>query len=215
MKSMLSAMDRLTAVFAAPPWDAEVGRARQEYDQSRGGVREDDELFETHLSSFLEWYLLERSLQGEGSGEPPVFVALRGEGLTADERQSLRALALSYRSAFEVVDVLRRELLLADLVRGGLWRVQQDPPLEGIDPGDIFEARLVPWEGRVYFGPVFCFHPRSAREVIRALLRQAEAEGRLGPQMVFALAEMRLKHDRFRNIAVERIYSTGWRSPED
>jgi hypothetical protein len=225
------AIDRLAAVYTAAPWSEERERARNEYDAARGSIYEDDELFEAHLAGFLEWYLLERPLAG---GEPPVRRELRGEpGPAAGERELWRALALGHRSLFEVVDVLgaRREapkararafgssgatddgseLLLADLIRGGLWRVEQDPPLDGVDPGDVFEARLVPWRGGVRFGPTFCFHPRSARDSIHALLRRAEEEGRLGPALVATLATMRLKHDRFRNIAVEHIYSELWR----
>jgi hypothetical protein len=211
MQEISAAMDRLTAAYAAPPWSEEIARAREEYDALRGNVREDDAIFEVHLASFLEWYLLERPLSG---GEAPVLTELRAERGEPEERKCLRALALSHRSVFEVVDVLKRELLLSDLVGGGLWRVEQDPPLEGVDPGDIFEARLVPWEGRVRFGSVFCFHPRPAREPIHALLRRAEADGRLDESLVPALAGMRLRYDRFCKTPVERVYSFSWRSPE-
>jgi hypothetical protein len=205
-------IDGLASTFAAPPWVEERERARAEYDALRGRVYEDDTLFESHLRMFLEWYVLERPLEG---GDPPVVRALRDDGTRAGERPLLRALALSHRSLFEVVDVFRSELLIADLILGGLWRIDQDPPLDGIDPGDLFEARLYPWEGRVRFGPAFCFHPRSARESIHAFLRRAEEACRLGPPLVFELATMRLKHDRFRNIAIEHIYNERWRQPEE
>jgi hypothetical protein len=197
-------IERLAAIYTTSPWITEMERARQEYDAARGRVYDDDELFEAHIAGFLEWYVLERPLP---DGQPPVVVALREAGV-AEERQ-LRALALSYRSVFEVVDTFAGELLLSDLVSDGLWRVDQDPPLDGIDPGDIFEARLIPWASRVVFGQAFCFHPRQARESIHALLHAAELERKLRPEIVFALAEMRLRQSRFRNIAVEKIYTLG------
>ncbi len=211
MSEIPAMIDGLASTYASPPWVEERERARSEFDALRGRVYEDDALFESHLRMFLEWYVLERPLAG---GEPPVVRALGEERAPAGERPLLRALALSHRSLFEVVDAFRTELLIADLILGGLWRVDQDPPLDGIDPGDVFEARLYPWQGRVGFGPAFCFHPRSARESIHELLRRAEEAGRLGPELVFQLATMRLKHDRFRNIAIEHIYNERWRHEE-
>jgi hypothetical protein len=205
-------IDKLASIYTAPPWVEERERARGEYDALRGRVFEDDAIFESHLRSFLEWYVLERPL---AEGETPVVLALRDETTSPAERPALRSLALSHRSLFEVVDVFQSELLLADLILGGLWRIDQEDRLDGIDPGDLFEARLLPWEGRVRFGPAFCFHPRSARESIHAILRRTEEAGQLGPGLVFALATMRLKHDRFRNIAVEHIYNERWRQPEE
>lgn len=199
----MATIERLAARFAVPPWDAQMVQARREWDEKRGRVYDDDEVFEAHVAGFLEWYLLERELP---DGQPPAVAALRGEA-AAEEERLLRALVYSHRSLFEVVDAFPRELLLSDLIGDGLWRIDQDPPLDGVDPGDIFEARLIPWEGRVVFGPAFCFHPRQARESIHALLRQAEREARIGPELVFAFAEMRLRQSRFRNIVVERIYT--------
>jgi hypothetical protein len=195
-------IDELAAGYSVAPWALEIEQAREEHDQQRGKAYEDDELFEMHLAAFLEWYVLERPLR---DGLPPVLLTLR-QGATLERAGLLRALALSYRSVFEVVDRPVKGILLSDLILDGLWLVDQDPPLDGIDHGDIFEARLIPWQERVSFGPVFCFHPRPARESIHALVRQAEEREGIGPEMVFQLAQMRLKYDRFRNIAVEHIY---------
>ncbi len=223
--ALATTIERLAATYTAPPWVEEMGRARREFDGLRGKVYEDDGIFENHLLAFLEWYVLERALE---DGQPPVVLELRRaaavcsgsaprgreDGPPADpDLQVLRALALSYRSLFEVVDSLASSVRVHDLIRGGLWAIETGRPLDGFDPGILFEGRLCPWEGGVRFGPVFFFHPQAARESVHAVLAHASAEGKLEPGLIHRLAEMRLKHDRFRNIAIDRIYSLSWRGP--
>jgi hypothetical protein len=194
-------IDQVATRYAAVPGPGEIERARQEFDGLRGKIYDDDELYPIHMAAFLEWFVIERPLSG---GEPPVVRALR-EGAGGLDRELLRALAASHRSLFEVL--APGPMQVADLVYGGRWRVAREQPMDAVQAGDAFEGRLIPWRGRVVFGPVFCFHPRQARPHIHQLVRQAEAEGRLGPSLVFSLAEMRLRYSRFRNIAVERIYT--------
>ena len=214
---LVAATERLTSTYAGPDWFEEMARARQEFEQRRGKVYQDEPMFEAQLSAFLEWYVLDRPL---GDGQTPVLRALEASSARGEVDEALRALARSFRGLFEVVEVLRRETLLRDLLRGGLWRVRQDPPLPGIDADDIFEARLLPWSspsgsGEVRFGPLFCFHPRAARPSILQLLETLEARGPLGPEVLNILAVMRLNHERFRNITIDRIYSLSWRGGGD
>ena len=195
-------IDQVATQFADCPSEGEIQRARAEYDTRRGRIYDDDELFESHMASFLEWFVLERTTD---QGETPAVLALRKDA--AEQAELLRALAVSHRSLFEVSQQRPREVLLLDLIGDGRWRVDQEQPMDGLESGDILEGRLVPWQGRVVFGPVFCFHPRPARGCIMKLIEQDRREGALGPDLVFDLAEMRLRFSRFRNIAVDHIYT--------
>jgi hypothetical protein len=204
------AMETLTSIYAAPPWQEEAAKARQEFERRRGKVYEDEPMFEAQLRAYLEWYVLDRRLPGS---QAPVVRALQESCARQDQEasQAYRALALNCHSLFEAVEVMRRETLVHDLLRGGLWRVRQEPPLPGVEPDDIFEGRLLPWEGEVRFGQLFCFHPRAARRSILEVVHTLSLRGPLGVEVLNTLAIMRLNHERFRNIAIERIYSLSWR----
>lgn len=200
-------IDRVAARYARPPLDREIAAARAEFDRRRGAVCDDEELFDTHMAAFLEWYVIERPVAGDA---PPVVQAL-GAGQDEDLGGPglLRALALSHRSLFEVLDpglTKPTGVRLLDLVGGGIWRVDLESPMTGLARGDIFEARLIPWEQRVRFGPVFCFHPREARESIHALVEQARGGGWSDQDLTFTLGQMRLQHSRCRNIPAQRVY---------
>lgn len=197
-------VDRLASDYATRPREGEAERARGEYDRWRGRVFEDDELYPTHIATFLEWFVIER-VTSEGLA-PVVTAVLSGELEPAVERLA-RALACSYRSLFEVRELRDGALWLADLIGGGAWQCGGDGPLPLVSPGDLMEARLVPWCGGVVLGPVALFHPPGARAAIHALLARWRAAGRLSAQDLGPLAEMCLRWERVRHIAVERIYS--------
>jgi len=199
-------IDRVATLYARVPSPGEIERAREEFDAARGKVYDDDELHATHMGMFLEWYVLERALDGGGTpaeralGEPELLAEL--------DADLLLALSRGQRALLEVVEAQDRALELVDLLLGGRWCVALDAPMTGIEPGEIFEARLIPWQGEVRLGPLMCYHPRSARETILDILDDARQQGEPGPELADALAEMRLRYSRFRNIAVEHIYST-------
>ena len=198
-------IDRLATHYAGLPAAGEIERAREAFDAARGKVYDDDELHQAHMSLFLEWYVLERPGM---DGLTPVEHALTtGDGVVGEDRDLLVALTRSQHGLFELFKLDPGAAHLFDLFLGGRWRVESASRLTGLEPGDILEARLVPWEGAVRFGPSFCFHPRPARESIHAMLDRAAEQGRLDPRMIGALAEMRLRYSRFRNIAVEHIYT--------
>lgn len=205
---ILACVDGIASGFASSPWELEVKQAREEFDARRGHVYDDEELFASHVAAFLEWYVLERPLP---DGRPPVAHLLeraRGPGAGDDSRTfSLeRALAVSHRSLFEIVAVPVGALRMLDLIEGGLWRVERPSSKDGLDLTDIFEARLIPWEGRVILGPACCFHPREARDCIHQLVQRGSS-----PELIFELAQMRLRHSRFRNFAIHRIYTHDFR----
>lgn len=196
-------IDRLASQYAERPSVGEAERARREYDGWRGRVFEDDELYATHIATFLEWFVLERAT---AEGLAPVVSALASGELDPVAARLACALACSYRSLFEVREVRDSALRLADLIGGGRWQCGGDGPLPLVSAGDLMEARLVPWRGRVALGPVALFHPPGARQAIHALLARWRARGRLSARSLGPLAEMCLRWGRVRNIAVERIY---------
>jgi len=207
--AVLALIDDVATRYAAPPWDEEIARARAAFDRSRGQVFDDEELFGEHMAAFLEWYTLERPLPG---GQPPVvadldLAAAEGRVVPRDELALRRALRSSHRTLLELRELLPGGLRLLDMIGGGFWRVERLAPRDGLRPKEIFEGRLVPWAGKVVLGPVCWWHPPQAASLIHSIVREAAGRGLLGPDLVDRLAGMRLKHSRFRNIAISRIYA--------
>lgn len=197
-------IDDVGARYGTGPHEAEIRAARQEFDELRGRVFDDDDLYQQHMALFLEWYVLDRPLGGDP--RTPLRLALAAGEIEASALPLARALARSHRSVFEVVRARGEGLRLYDLVGDSFWYVPLERPVVGVVRGEIFEARLYAWDGAVRLGPHVFYHPRSAHDAIHALVQQRSAAGALDASLVFELAEMRLRHSRFRNIAIDHIY---------
>ena len=81
----------------------------------------------------------------------------------------------------------------------------------GLEKGDLFEARLLPHQGRLYFSGAFLYHPRAVRKRILAEVKRLRKQvGKRGSVDVRAflgrLSRMAFKLERYRNVVVESIY---------
>lgn len=199
-----SALDRLIEAFGAGAWADEVVRAKDEYSARTGRVFEDDELFEARTAAFLEWYAVERPLAGQGV--PPA--ALRSVEVPGDAA-ALAAWLASHRSLYSIEDQGEDHVLLYDLIGGGLFEVDERRRLHGVTDGDLVEARLVGWEGKVRFGRTFLYHPAGAREAIIGHARRVKDAGGSRADIVDFVASLRVRALRYKHVAAERVYEMG------
>jgi hypothetical protein len=199
-----SALDRLVEAFGAGAWAEEVVRARDEYAARTGRVFEDDELFEARTAAFLEWYAVERPLAGQGA--PPA--ALR-RAQAPEDAPALAAWLASHRSLYSIEDQGDDHVLLFDLIGGGLFEVDERRRLHGVADGDLVEARLVGWEGKVRFGRTFLYHPAGAREAIIGHARRVKDAGGSRADIVDFVASLRVRALRYKHVAAERVYEMG------
>jgi hypothetical protein len=204
-RELESVFDDLIARFGDGRWKDEVLRARALHAERTGRVFEEDkELFEMRTIAFLEWYVCEHVLDGEGV--TPVALALREATEEDEEREALRAWASSHRSIFVVDDFPEDEVVVRDLVGGAWFAVDERRRLPGVAVGDVLEARLLGWRDRVRFARTFCFHPAGARGSIEAHIKRIRAAGGTRADAVDFVSALRVKVERYRHVAPERVY---------
>lgn len=192
--------------YAEGEWAAEAARARTAYGERTGRVFEDDEIFEARSASFVEWYLAERPLAGTDRAPMHHLAAAEpGPELAA----AYRAWAASHRSLFAVVRLDEGLVTLDDLVAGGRFAVDERRQLHGVAAGDLVEARLLGWQGKVVFGRTFLYHPVEARTEIEARVARLRGEGWARTDVVDALAALRIKALRYRHVPAKKIYAGG------
>jgi hypothetical protein len=197
-------LDRVIA-FAARGED-ELVKAREEWAEKAGRVFDDDALYEERTTAFLEWYALERPL---ADGKLPVERFLAEGQLADDEAQWARSLARSHRSLFEVREVGEGHIMLDDLLGGGAFSVTERRRLPGVEPTEIFEARLAANLGtppELLFTRAFQFHPHEARAELKRQAERARKAGEARADTLFRLLRLRLKAVRYRHVAADKIY---------
>jgi len=205
VSSLGRVLDEVIARYAGGEHQSEAARARSAFLESTGQVYDDDPLFEERIGAFLEWYALERAM--DGSDARPIDRYRQENALTADDREAADALGNSHWSLFQVRELEPGRAHLEDMLSGGRFLVHERRKLTGIDLGDVFEARLVSDGGKTLFGRTFCFHPRDAAPAISAVVSDARKRGGSKQEVLFRLAERRMRCERYRNVHPSKLYA--------
>lgn len=205
--------EELYATHTADERAAQV--ARREYEERRGKVHQDDELWEPWSAAFVEWYVVERLAPGHTV--PPA--GLSYQALPADDERAevMRALVTSHRSLFEVRDLApakgggAQRIELLDLLGGAMFHVDEKRAMHGVEIGDVAELRLIGLRGEVAFGRTFIYHPKAARTAIAARARTMLAGGAARRDVIDQIAQLRVQVTRYRHMPPARVYELGSR----
>jgi hypothetical protein len=200
-------IEELYARHAADPEAA--GVARREYEERRGRVHQDDELWEAWSAAFVEWYVVERV--APGAALPPAVQTYRELDPDDPRAPVVKALVTSHRSLFEVRSLARGRVELLDLLGGAEIAVDEQRALHGVELGDVAELRLIGVTGEVRFGRTFIYHSKSARGAIVDRARSMLAQGATRRDVIDQLAQLRVQVTRYRHLPAARVYELGSR----
>jgi hypothetical protein len=203
-------LEQLTAFAAAAPFQEEVLKAKAEYFERTGEVFDDDRSFEPRMAAFLEYYLFDRKLPGKDQSPAELFLQERGPQVGAGERAVLEGFTRTLHSLFEVRKVVDHGVRVRDLFTGVDHDVFERRSVAGMAKADILEARLIPEGERELFAPAFLYHSKEARKsILKEIKRQKKKPkpGESPQQLICTLSRMALKVERYRNVAVEAIYT--------
>lgn len=200
--------EALIAFASSDRFKDELLRAKSEYFAGTGEVFDDDRSFEMRMASFLDYYVLDRVLPGLGRTPAQVFLDEVGE-ISDEERVVRRGFLETKHSLWEVRKLAKDLVRLRDIFTGTEVDVFERREPAGLGKGDLIEARLIPVAGHYLFSMAFCFHPPEAKKsVLREIKRlKKESPDFSTRAFIWAVAKMRLKCERYRNISVADIYA--------
>jgi hypothetical protein len=198
-------LDAVLARYTAGRFEKEAVQAREDWLERTGRVYDDEESYEARMAGFQEWFALHRPL---GGGRVPAERYLMEESrrLQPGDRACLRAMCRSQWALFQALETEETHLTVQDLWRGGRFEVMLDRDLPGVEEGDTFEARVVGLGGVVRFTRAFLFHPGEATPAILAHVEAARGRGEDLETVMFRLAQLRLRCDRYRSITPAKVY---------
>lgn len=195
-------------LYARHTADADAAQAaRKAYEERRGKVHQDDELWEPWSAAFVEWYVVERI----APGETLPLAAQSYREATGDKAAAIRALVTSHRSLFEIRAMGKGQVELLDLLGGAEITVDEQRALHGVEVGDVAELRLIGVGGEVRFGRTFIYHPKAARGAIVERARAMLGSGASRRDVIDHIAQLRVNVTRYRHMPVARVYELGSR----
>jgi hypothetical protein len=203
--------DRLLAWATAAPRQADLLAARADHFARYGEPHEEDLSFERRVNGMLDFYLYEWRAAPRAPTTLERFIEAHREELAATDLAILIGLQAQRRGLFEVRRLEPGVVHLRDVFSGDGLTVAERRQVAGLEKGDLLEARLLPYEGKLVFSGAFLYHPREARRLIlarvRHLKRLAGRGGRPDQAAFLALlSRMAFKLERYRNVRLESIY---------
>lgn len=203
--------ERLLAWATAESRKDRLLEARRAHFGAYGEPHEEDRSYEARINGMLDSYLYDYRPVGTGPTTVEQFLEAEGTALAAEEREGYVALAQNVHALFEVRRISEGKVRVRDVFTGKDHDVTERRQLVGLEKGDLLEARLLPFEGHLYFSGAFLYHPREARRPILAeVKRRKKAAGKGGTPdvagLLALLSRMAFKLERYRNVRLESIY---------
>lgn len=206
-------LDELIAFATPEATKPDLLAARAAWFEKNGEVFDEDRQLEQRMAGFLEHYACDRVAPhfGKTPARQRYEQALRED--VPERAAAFRALTETIHGIFEVRRIAKGEVRLRGLFSGITWDVAERRHIVGLTVGDVLEARLIPFGGHLHFSPSYCFHPHEAAPQIKAeAKRRLKAGVADEADFVHDCARRSLKVERYRQIAVEKIYDFGSRT---
>jgi hypothetical protein len=203
--------ERLLSWATAAPRQDDLLAARAEHFARYGEPHEEDQSFERRVTGMLDFYVYEwRPVPRAPTMLERFIEAQRGE-LAATDLAVLLGLMAHRPGLFEVRRLEAGTVHLRDVFTGEGLAVSERRQVAGLEKGDLLEARLLPYEGKLVFSGAFLYHPREARPLILARVKQLKKLAGKGGQpdqasFMAILSRMAFKLERYRNVRLESIY---------
>lgn len=201
-------LDELIAWATPDATKDDLLAARAAWFQKNGDVFEEDRQLELRMAAFLEHYVSDRPaphFEGKTPARARYEKALGEE--VPEKAAAFRAFTETIHGLFEVRRISPGEVRLRGLFSGITSDVTERRHIVGLQVGDVLEARLIPFAGHLHFSGAYVFHPHEAAALIKAEAKRVAREGTVTEKaLVEDCAQRSLKVDRYRQIAVEKIY---------
>jgi len=149
----------------------EVRRARREFQDLTGKFEEDEPWFEQRMTLFLEWYVFDRP-GPDGLVPADRFLVEEGGRLDPAEREIFAGLTCTQRSLMRIDRWQVALIEMTDMIGGASWSVRQQEPMEGLQRGDLIDARVVPYRDELQLVGACCSIPVSPASRFWSFWRQ-------------------------------------------
>jgi hypothetical protein len=201
-------LDRLIAFASSEDRKQDLVSAKAEYFHLTGEVHEDDKSFEMRMASFLDWFLFDRQSPATGRTPAQEYFELVAKDSSPEDAGIFRGFTETRHGLFEVRKFGKAMLRLRDLYFATDYDVTERRQVAGLEKGDVIEARLIPFSGHLLFSAASLYHPREGiKAIVKEVKRRRKKEPERDPrEIVWECARMALKVERYRQIAIEKIY---------
>lgn len=201
-------IDKLVQFFTSADYHSEILSAKKEFFEQAGIVDEESHYFESRMAQFLDWYIFTRPMNQYHL--PPVQLILNKNvmNLSEEEIKIYTSISNTIHSLFEFLKVRGSDVYVYDIFAKKKYILKNSDLRVGFNPDEIFDARLVPFDGNYTFSRGFCFHPAEAKKfILKEIKKVRHLEKEQHEALMFKIIKMRYKLEQYKHIKLEYIYT--------
>ncbi len=150
----------------------DILEAKRVYQKMAGEIYEDDKSYEARMGLFLEWYIFDRNSPGEGKTPLELLIDQNGVGGLPDGLKNVHELANNINSLFLIKKIRDNEVVALNLLDDKKYSVKENEGKFIFQKNDLFEGRIVLFDGNYYFTGNFCFHPKEAEKFVKGEIKK-------------------------------------------
>lgn len=159
--------ERLVEYVTSERFSTEVFNAKTEYLKVAGEMFEDDKSFENHMTAFLEWYVLDRTLSGKTITPLELFIEENRDSLSAEQLRVYEDFLRSIHGLFEIKKIKGDVVIVNNFLDQNKYTIHENEENIFFKKNDLFEGRVMPYHQKFYFTGTFCYHPEDAHKFIK------------------------------------------------
>jgi len=178
------------------------------YEAKAGSIYTDDQQYETHMASFLEWFLFTQPANDKGQTVMDVYREEKARG-SDFELAMIDAIKEHIQDVFLIKSAKNGKIKATALFANKNYIISDEERAGLLRKGDIFEGRIVQFEKQWLLTNGFCPHPSGALKYIKSEMKRIRKNDGEGiEEFLFTLNSMSLRYERSRQIDVKEIYKS-------
>ncbi len=151
----------------------DIFQAKKDYQKISGEIFEDDKSFESRMGCFLEWYTFDRICTDNSS--TPLQQYLQNQSVAPENRKLAEAISQSIHGLFVAKKIKNDHVVVVNIMTNDKYQVKENEGSMLFNSDDLFEGRLIPYQGQYYFTDHFCYHPKPTVEFILSKVKNLKA----------------------------------------
>ena len=141
--------------------------AKTIYQKEAGEIYEDDKSYSTRMALFLEWYLFDNYQIESSKNILEILLQENPEALNDDQIINFKGINENIQGLFLVKKTNNNSLKVLNLFTEDIYLVQEKDSKLTFRKNDIFQGRIMYFQGQYHFTGNYCFHPKKTHKYIK------------------------------------------------
>ena len=169
-------LNKVIEYVAGSAFSEDVYKAKKEYQKVAGDIFEDDESFDTRMATFLEWYTLDR-IPDNGTKTPLLeYIEKFKDEFSSETLKTYNDFTNNIYGIFIVKKIKSDHVVILNLFDIKKYKVKEKQSEIIFHKNDIFQGRIVLYQGEYLFTGNNYFHPQKALKVIKSGIEQLDKD---------------------------------------